>query len=188
MGRVSGELEMTFAPDRARKRAMKPRAYTCSGAFFALAALMTASACGRAGAPEPQLADAKRDLPEGAQVYVRECQGCHGANGEGVDGKPAVMGSGALPERRRAKGSLSGSPDQPGRVSAGTGGQEDARPPFKTAKDLHDYIASSMPLPTPGLSPKESWAVTSFILKAHGVNVPAGGLTEQTAAALTLHP
>src|SRR5688572_15153758 len=66
-------------------------------------------ACSGGGASQPgasdaNLAKAKQIAAPGAEVYERECAGCHGKRGEGLSSSPGVMGSGTLPLYKRDPG------------------------------------------------------------------------------------
>jgi len=128
----------------------------------AIGALMAAGCAGAAlrGASSQALASAEGAVPAGATVFEGECAGCHGKRGQGQGTTPAVMGQGALAK------------------------QSSHRAPFATAADLFAYVSREMPLPknrAGTLSAEDYWAVTAFMLSAHGVRSPAGGLNESNA-------
>jgi hypothetical protein len=62
---------------------------------------------------------------------------------------------------------------------------------FATAQDVYEYVSTRMPLPTSSagtLKPDEYWAVVNFMLIAHGVAVPAEGVSEANAKTLNIQP
>ena len=134
-------------------------------AVVAGCALGLAVACGKAALPGATTADlgvARERSPVGAQVYDMDCVTCHGEKGEGLDVNPPVMGEGALPVE---------SADVP-RIS------------FHTAQDLFDYTKAEMPLPEEmvgTLSDEDCWAVTAYLLRGHGRQLPAEGLSAANA-------
>ncbi len=126
-----------------------------------------ALACG--GGQGGAVANARQAAPRGAKVFDKECGGCHGAEGQGVQGTPPLMGAGALPTRG-ASGKLG---------------------PFHDAQQLFDYVKQEMPLPKAqvgSLSDSDYWAVVEFMIRGTGRSVPEGGLTAENAASVTLNP
>ncbi len=160
------------------------------GASLVLAALLGGCAATPLGATHEHLAQA-RQLP-GAAVFQRECASCHGERGEGLGQQPSILGAGALPTYERDPSSLS----NPALQNLAEQQRERNLPPgsrlrgaFKTAADLHGYIAQQMPLPqgkAGTLSPEDYWAVLNFVLVGHGVLVPPGGVTAENAASVPL--
>jgi hypothetical protein len=56
------------------------------------------------------------------------------------------------------------------------------RDPFNTAQDVFNYVSHQMPMKAAGsLKPEEYWAILNFILVAHGVAVPQGGVNVNNA-------
>ena len=106
---------------------------------------------------------------------------------------PAIIGATALPEYPRDK-SLSTSPALSN--NAAQQAQDSNRPPgapsrdpFRTAQDLFNYVSTKMPLPKSRagtLKPEEYWAITNFILVAHGASVPDGGITPENAGSVQI--
>jgi len=123
---------------------------------------------GCASTPPPTETAAPPDqLTFGEQVYAQNCSGCHGENGEGTEGRPALIGEKALPV------------DPPEGATA-------RKAQLKTAQDLFDFVKSDMPPMAPGsLSDEEYWAVVAFQLKGNGV----GGkdVTAANAGSMALH-
>jgi mono/diheme cytochrome c family protein len=142
------------------------------------------------GATDAGIAAAREKMPAGADVYQRECASCHGRRGEGLSAAPNIMGAGALPVYARDPSTLGAT------GSAASQEQDRMRPPgeqsrvpFRTAQDLYDFVSKWMPLPQARvgtLEPAEYWAVVNFILVAHGVAVPAGGVTPENAKSIQL--
>ncbi len=108
---------------------------------------------------------ARASTPQGATVFEQECAVCHGKRGQGSASVPPVMGGGALARN-----------------------SED-RPAFASAADVFAYVKREMPLPknrAGTLSDAEYWSVTDFMLRAHGVELPARGLTPANASNVSL--
>lgn len=147
------------------------------------------------GASEPNLANAQKKAGPGAELYEKECAACHGQRGEGLANAPAIMGANALPEYPRDP-SLSTNPAMSNNATQQAG--DTTRPPgapsrdaFRTAQDLFDYVSTRMPLPKSKagtLKPEQYWAITHFMLVAHGSAVPAGGVTPENAATVAIAP
>jgi hypothetical protein len=54
---------------------------------------------------------------------------------------------------------------------------------------LFNYVSTKMPLPKSRagtLKPEEYWAITNFILVAHGSSVPDGGITPENAGSVQI--
>lgn len=147
------------------------------------------------GASEPNLASAQKKSPPGAEAYERECSACHGKRGEGLSNAPPVIGSNALLEFPRDK-SLSTNPAMSSMTNVQAGDTTrppgaPSRDPFRTAQDLFDYVSTRMPLPKSragSLKPEEYWAITNFMLIAHGSAVPEGGITPENASSVAIAP
>jgi cytochrome c len=106
----------------------------------------------------------------GGEIFAETCAGCHGEQGEGIEGRPAVMGDKALPR------------DPPDGAKARTS-------KFETALDVFTFIKSDMPPIAPGsLSDEQYWALVAFQLKTSGVKLGAGDLSEANAASMKLRP
>lgn len=132
-------------------------------------AFLLALACGGAqgGADDATAAKAKGQTPRGAKVFNRDCALCHGESGQGQSGSPPVMGQGALPLK-------------------GVGGDAG---PFRTAKDVFDYVKKTMPKPAEkagSLSDADYWAVVEYMLIGAGRDVPAG-LSDANAADVVIN-
>jgi mono/diheme cytochrome c family protein len=143
------------------------------------------------GASADKLASARAQSPPGADAFARECAGCHGQRGEGLGANPPVMGAGALPTYPRD----SAAPTDPTMAQlqqqqVQVTGQA-SRQNFKTAQDFFEYVSTRMPMPknrSGTLKPEEYWAIVNFMLIAHGVSVPAGGITPDNAKTVALPP
>jgi mono/diheme cytochrome c family protein len=108
---------------------------------------------------------AREAVPPAARIYDRECASCHGTSGDGTRGIPPLVGDGALPFER------------------------DNRRAFKTARDLYDYVSTTMPLPPKkiGTLPSdEYWLVVELLVRTRGVDVPHAGLSMGNADAIEL--
>lgn len=161
----------------------------------ALGIALSACSATPLGASEPNLANAQKKAAPGGELYERECATCHGKRGEGMTGAPAVVGVGALQEYPRDK-SLSTSPAMSNNAQQQAGDSTrppgaPSRDPFRTAQDLFNYVSTQMPRPKSragALKPDEYWAITSFLLLAHGSAVPEGGLNAGNAASVQIAP
>ncbi|MBB5234000.1 c-type cytochrome [Deinococcus budaensis] len=92
----------------------------------------------------------------GQQVYTTSCQGCHGANLQGVRG-PALVGQAFLSEWANGK---------------------------RPAAELHAYIAEKMPRNKPAsLTPAQYRNVTAYVLSKNGY--PAGNRSLSAATLKT---
>ena len=144
------------------------------------------------GATDSGIAKARSASPPGADAFDRECSSCHGKRGEGLTTAPAVMGSGALAEFPREDTSSSSpafATNAPTQADVAHLPGQAKRGPFRTAQDVYDYVSSRMPLPKSQagtLTPEEYWAIVNYMLLAHGVAVPAGGVTESNAKTVAL--
>jgi len=106
----------------------------------------------------------------GAELYGAHCASCHGADGKGNAGTPAVVGSSALP--------LDAQPPSHARTAQ-----------FHTALDVLQFIQANMPPQKGGsLSQDEYNAILAFDLKANGVDLTGKKVTTDTAASFVLHP
>ena len=143
------------------------------------------------GATDSGIAKARSAAPPGADAYDRECSSCHGKRGEGLSTAPAIMGSGALAEypREDASSSSPASTNAPTQADVAHLPGRAKRAPFRTAQDVYAYVSSRMPLPKSQagrLEPAEYWSIVSYMLIAHGVAVPAGGVSESNAKSIAL--
>lgn len=143
------------------------------------------------GATDVNLAQARDKVSSGAGVFAAQCASCHGDRGEGRGRTPALMGTGALPEYPRDTASSPSSADpEELRIRALTRPQgAPSRDPFRTAQDLHAYVSKYMPAVkgrAGTLKPDEYRAVVNFILVAHGVPVPSGGVNAANADSVSL--
>jgi mono/diheme cytochrome c family protein len=121
--------------------------------------------------PLPESSGPPLDQPgRGAEIFAESCAGCHGEQGEGIEGRPAVRGEKALPR------------DPPEGAKARTS-------KFETPLDVFTFLKSDMPPIAPGsLSDEQYWSLVAFQLKGSGVKLPPGDLTEANAATIKLHP
>jgi hypothetical protein len=151
------------------------------GALFALAACNVT----QPGASDAGLAKARDQAAQGASSYATRCAHCHGDRGEGKAYSPSIIGAGALPVYPR---DASSSPTTTDPVQLQM--QSQTRPPgspsrsaFHNAQDLFDYLSKHTPEPSlRELTPPEVWSIVSFMLLAHGSQVPAGGVTAENAS------
>lgn len=146
----------------------------------------------RNGADGERLWTATQQYPAGANVYRMDCAHCHGLSGAGLDGRPRVMGPGALPQKQRLELEAPTELARAGRVGGAEGAVERhlrRRQDFRTAADLYAYIRTRMPAPyvsEGSLSEPEYWAVLNYILTAHGVSLPEGGVDASNAERVSI--
>jgi mono/diheme cytochrome c family protein len=106
----------------------------------------------------------------GAELYGAHCASCHGADGKGNPGTPAVVGSSALP--------LDAAPPSQARKAQ-----------FHTALDVLQFVQANMPPQQGGsLSQSEYDAILAFDLKANGVDLTGKQVNADSAASFVLHP
>lgn len=159
--------------------------------FGAATLALAAAACNvtPAGASDASLAKAKSQAANGANVFAGRCATCHGERGEGKAYAPTTMGGGALPVYPRDNSSAPTTTDpvqlQMQAQSRPPGAP--SRSPFRTAQDLYDYLSTHKPDASQGqLNPPDLWALVTFVLIAHGSQVPAGGVTPENASHIAI--
>jgi polar amino acid transport system substrate-binding protein len=107
-------------------------------------------------------------VERGAKIYGDKCASCHGAQGQGGEKAPPLVGAEALPLAPRA------------------GAKRDVE--FHTAADVFGWVKVHMPGDAPGsLSDEEYVDVLAFDLKANGVDLAPGHLDAERAQTLKLH-
>lgn len=154
---------------------------------LALAVALPLACAGQRGATEQQLAAARQKFSEGATLYKEHCAECHGERGEGQPGVPRVMGPGALPVKVKEKApdmsqmSNAAAREQLERNAVPGGGRE-LRMRFNTAADIYKYMIDQHPGMANPVPDEQLWTVLAFMLDAHGLAIPQGGLTAQNAA------
>lgn len=170
----------------------RPHAPRYFEAAVALGVVLFGCSVTQLGATDPDLAKARSQVAAGAEAYNRECAACHGQRGEGLASSPAVMGPSALPlYTRDPKTSTNPALQDPAEqqrdqnLPAGA----DTRGAFENAADLYGYVSREMPLPRSkagSLKPEEYWAIVNYMLVAHGLSLPEGGVNEGNAASVPL--
>lgn len=142
-----------------------------------LSATIALAACGAAKSDEPQHPVATNEthsgsvaeVSEGAALYVTNCAGCHGPAGRGTEKVPAVVGEGALPMNPGPKSQI-------------------RKTQFATAKDLFDFVRTTMPADKPGsLSDDTYYAIIAFDLKMNKVDLQGKKVDPTTVASIRLH-
>jgi len=154
---------------------------------------LAAAACASTppGASDANFAKAKKENAPGAELFEKECAGCHGKKGEGMASNPGIMGPGALPLYKRDPATSTNPALQQQaqyRSNEQTMG-DDPRKEFRTALDLFNYVSTQMPLPKSkagSLTPDQYWQIINFMLVSHGMNVPQGGVNASNAASVDL--
>jgi cytochrome c len=105
----------------------------------------------------------------GASIYGETCASCHGEHGEGLEGKPALIGAAALPRDPP--------PETKGRAVK-----------LQSAQDLFGYVKAEMPPLAPGsLSDEDAWAVVAHVIRENGKNWGPDDLGPKNAGAIALH-
>ena len=164
--------------------------------FLLLVTVAIGAACSSTqyGATDAGLAKARSVSPKGATLFQAQCAQCHGERGESASSSaPRLMGEGALPEMPRAR-NINADPAAGDRESLRLEARSRPagapwRDPFRTAKDVHKFVSENMPPSEEArktLSAEDYWAIVNFVLSAHGVELPPGGVTEQNAGAVKL--
>jgi mono/diheme cytochrome c family protein len=162
--------------------------------FIISVAIGAACSATQYGATDAGLAKARTISPKGAKLFQQQCAQCHGERGESATSSaPRVMGEGALPELPRPR-NVNADPAAGDRESLRLEARTRPagapwRDPFRTAKDVHRYVNEHMPPSEEArkaLSADDYWAIVNFVLSAHGVELPPGGVTEQNAGAVKL--
>jgi mono/diheme cytochrome c family protein len=164
---------------------------TTAGLSLTFALVSSGCASTPAGASDANLARAKSQASQGAELFARECASCHGQRGEGMASAPSIIGVGALPlyARENSSGPAFTDPAQLQIQSQSRPPGVPKREPFRTAEDLHEYVSTHMPLPKKRagtLKPDEYWAIVNFVLAAHGTNLPEGGITPSNAGTIKI--
>ena len=103
----------------------------------------------------------------GQALFGRYCASCHGDQGQGSQGAPALAGPGALPLTR---------PGAKFRTGA-----------FHTAGDVARFVIPNMPPTGPKPSPEEDLAILAFALKANGIT-RTDAVAEGDLDSIVLHP
>jgi mono/diheme cytochrome c family protein len=155
------------------------------------AALAAGCATAPFGASDANLELARSQAAYGSSVFELQCAGCHGPRGEGRGGVPAILGDGALARYPRMDStyvsSYSGADGQhPVRQAPAP---ELGRPEFVTAQSLQTYLFHHMPkIKREPLTEQDYWAVVSFMLVAHGLEVPADGISRDNGTKVAINP
>jgi len=133
-------------------------ARTRAGAISTIAGLALSACGGASGASPSEMAEGKGQASTGGLLYERSCESCHGKNGQGSSGAPAVLGKATLADSR-----------------------------FKTAQDLFDYVATNMPKDQPGaLDFTQYWNIVTFMVATTGRKIPDDRLSESNAPEIRL--
>ena len=162
----------------------------CRRASVVVVTLLACASVPR-GATVEEIARARSQTDQGANVYSAECANCHGQRGEGLAAAPAILGPGALPEYPRAS-TTAGDPTitdpQLIQIRAQTRPAGAAwRDPFKNAQDLERFTALHVPKArAEQLKEADYLAVVGFLLAAQGATLPPGGLTPANAASVPI--
>jgi mono/diheme cytochrome c family protein len=158
-----------------------------SALFLALAAVACSAA--RPGASDTALVQARDRAAQGSSVFAARCASCHGDRGEGKAYAPSTMGPGAIPlyPRDNSMAPTTTDPQQLQLQAQTRPPGAPSRPPFKTAQDLYDYLSRHTPEEgLRSLTPADLWAVVTFMLIAHGSQVPPAGVTAENASGISI--
>jgi len=167
------------------------RRFAYAGPFVLCGLAWFGCATTKLGATPEELSRARDQSAAGAAVFSNECATCHGGRGEGLANATAILGPGALPEYPRDTGGT-GDPTltdpQLIQIQAQTRPAGAAwRDPFRNAQDLYTFTTTHLSKSrAANLKDADYWAVTSFILAAQGVSLPAGGLGPSNAASIPI--
>lgn len=162
-----------------------------SGLFTLFGLIGIGCAAIQTGATVDDLARARDQATQGANVYASECAKCHGDRGQGIGGDPDVLGPGALPENPRnsasASSSAMGDPQLLQLQAQSRPAGAAWRDPFRTAGDLFTFLNTHMPKGRVGeLKSADLWAVTSYMLAVQGAPIPAGGIGPANANSIQI--
>jgi mono/diheme cytochrome c family protein len=141
---------------------------------IAAAALIAASSVLGCGASPPMTVIPFDGAPvtqrsSGASIYGEACASCHGEHGEGLEGRPALIGAAALPR------------DPP----PGTKGRAVK---LGSAQDLFGYVKAEMPPLAPGsLTDEDAWAVVAHVIRENGKDWGPDDLGPRNAGTIALH-
>lgn len=113
---------------------------------------------------------------DGAKTYKRQCERCHGVNGQGKDNafkglrSPALIAPNALPCNPRPF-------------------QKIHTQPFRSAQDVYAFVSATMPADQPAiLDEDEYWDVLASLLQASGTVADDTRLDATSSAQVALHP
>jgi hypothetical protein len=157
--------------------------------------VVLAAACASTdfGATTVNLTRARSLTARGADLFARECGECHGQRGEGMAQAPAVLGAGALPVYPRdiagAGGLAINDPEQLRIRQQTRPAGAPWRDPFRTAQDLFNFLkVHPAKKRAEWVAPDDYWAVVTFMLAAHGSDMPTGGINADNASSVTIQP
>lgn len=158
-----------------------------------LAALALGCGATPPGAESANLANAKSRAGTGSALYDRACATCHGPRGEGLAGAPPIVGVTGLPRYPRDQSGvqLYQDPAQIQRQAQMRVPGTSSRAEFVTARDVHEYLRRHLtevekPPSAGDISDDDLWAILTFVLIAHGSDVPPEGLSPDSAAAVRI--
>jgi cytochrome c len=145
------------------------------------------------GASDAHLAQAQSRANAGAALFEHVCASCHGPRGEGLAGAPPIAGVTGLPRYPRDPSGMQvyQDPAQLQRQAQlrvpGTSSREE----FVTAADVHVYLKQhvtevKLPADMSSVSDADQWAILTFLLIAHGSDVPEAGVSAENAAAIPI--
>jgi mono/diheme cytochrome c family protein len=178
---------MTVRPP---SNARRSNLVTAAG-LLAAVGIVGACAARQRGATPENLAMAESAVPNGLALFNRHCAACHGQRGEGPRRAPRILGPGALPkypaEQNLNADPAAGDPELLRLRAQTRPAGAPSRDPFSSAEDLFRFVSKNMPRAPaePGsLRPEEYWAIINFMLVAHGIAVPPGGVSAENASSV----
>lgn len=162
--------------------------------IFSFGALSLACTSTPPGASDASLAQAQTRASAGEAQYQHVCASCHGPRGEGLAGAPAVIGATGLPRYPRdtvGAQLYQQDPEQMQRQAQLRVPGAASRQEFVTAADLHAYLKQhltivKLPADTQSVKDDDVWAIVTFVLIAHGSNVPDVGVSPENASAVPI--
>lgn len=127
---------------------------------------------------------------QGIEVFERRCSTCHGDKGQGLTLEwrqtwPKEDQNCSTPKCHGAQHPSDGFEIKDNYAPAIIGPGTLTR--FQMAQDLFNFISTRMPMQAPGtLSQDDYWALTAFLLAAHGVPADEADLNAATASRISL--
>jgi mono/diheme cytochrome c family protein len=169
-----GATSPKVAPRRVSDPLAMKRPRTTSWIRITIAAVVAIASSAGCGATVPTTVIPYDGAPvtqrsSGASIYDESCASCHGEHGEGLEGRPALIGAAALPRDPP--------PGSKGRTSK-----------LATAQDLFGYVKAEMPPLAPGsLADEDAWAVVAHVVRENGASWGPDDLGPKNAASIALH-
>jgi len=137
----------------------------------------------------PTLSPSQTQADMGGDVYRLVCSACHGDKGQGLTDEWRSTWAPSDQNCWQSKCHALNHPQDgfslPRAIPPVVGPAVTAR--FATALDLYEFVRQKMPWQDPGnLHDDEFWAVTTYLLRANGVEMSLGNLDRERAANVVL--